>query len=101
MAASFATVFFKLNLTPSSNFISDNLISIDSSRTSFKAEELNFFDPELPIEYGSKNLMRTDKNTIYRNIYLFIQRIADMANIKDDKIISYNLSLYLRGAVLE
>ena len=97
VAASFATVFFKFSLTPPSTFI----ISVDPSRTSFKAEELDFFDPELPIEYGSGDVVRTSKNTIYRSVHLFVQRITDMTNIKDDKIVSHNLPLYLRGAVLE
>src|SRR6266536_4894413 len=101
VAASFATAFSKLNLTPSSTPTSDSSTSIDPSRTSFKAEELGLFDPELPIEYGSGNVMRTGKNTIYRNIYLFVQRITDIANIKNDKIINHILPLYLRGAILE
>jgi len=72
VAANFATVFFKLNLTPPSIFTSDSLIFIDSSRTSFKAEELDFFDPELPIEYGLEDVVRISKNTIYRSVHLFV-----------------------------
>ena len=68
VAASFATAFSKLNLTPPSTFT----ISVDPSRTSFKTEELGFFDLEFPIEYGLGDVIRTSKNTIYRSVYLFV-----------------------------
>jgi len=99
---SFATVFFKFNLIPPSTpTISNGSISIDPSKTSFKAEELGFFDPEFPIEYGLGDVVKTGKNTIYRSVHLFVQRITDMASIKDDKVINYNLPLCLRGVILE
>ena len=101
VAASFATAFSKLNLTPSSTPTSDSSTSIDPSRTSFKAEILNFFDPELPIEYGLEDVIRTSKNTIYRSVHLFVQRITDMVSIKNNKIINHNLPLYLRGTALK
>ncbi len=97
VTANFATAFFKLNFTPPST----STTSIDPLRISFKAEELDFFDPELPIEYGPGDVIRTGKDTIYRSVYLFVQRIIDMANIKGDKIVSHNLPLYLRGVALE
>jgi len=101
VAANFATAFFKLNLTSSSISTSDSSTFIDPSRTSFKAEELGFFDSEFPIEYGSGDVIKTSKNTIYRNFHLFVQRITDITNIKGDKIVNYNLPLCLRGAALE
>ena len=101
MTANFATAFSKLNVTPPSTPTTNNDSISDPSKTSFKTEELGFFDPELPIEYGSGNVIKTSKDTIYRSVHLFVQQITDMTNIKDDKIVSYNLSLYLRGAVLE
>jgi len=72
VVASFFTVFFKFNvISPSISIISDGSV-FNSSRIFFKAEELDFFDPELPIEYGSRDVVRIDKNTIYRSIYLFV-----------------------------
>ncbi len=97
VAASFATAFSKFNLTSPSI----STISVDSLRISFKAEELGFFDPELPIEYGLEDVVRIGKNTIYRSVYLFVQRITDMANIKGDKVVSYNFLFCFRGVVLE
>ncbi len=102
VTASFAAVFFKVNLIlPMTPIISNGLIFIDPLRTSFKTEELGFFDPKLPIKYGLGDVVRIGKNTIYRSVYLFVQRIIDIVSIKGDKIVSYNLSLYFRGAALE
>ncbi len=101
MTANFATIFSKFNvISPSTPIISNGLVS-DPLKTSFKAEELGFFDLELPIEYGLENVVRIDKNMIYRSVHLFVQRITDIASIKGDKIVNYNLPFYLRGAVLE
>ena len=72
VTANFATAFSKLNVTPPSTPTISNGSASDPSRTSFKAEELDFFDPELPIEYGSRDVVRIDKNTIYRSVYLFV-----------------------------
>ena len=72
VTANFATIFSKLNVTsPSIPIINNGLVS-DPSKTSFKAEELGFFDPKLPIEYGLGDVMRTGKNTIYRSVHLFV-----------------------------
>ncbi len=101
VAASFATVFSKFNVIISSISIISNDSVSDPSRISFKVEELGFFDPKLPIEYGLGNVVRIGKDTIYRSVYLFVQRITDMINIKGDKIVSYNLSFYFREIVLE
>ncbi len=102
VAANFATAFSKFNFTPPSTpIINNRSISIDPSKTFFKAEELGLFDPEFPIEYGPGDVVRISKNTIYRSIHLFVQRITDIASIKGDKIISYNLPLYLRETALE
>ncbi len=72
VTANFATIFFKFNvILPSTSITNDGSIS-DPSKTSFKAEELGFFDPELPIEYGSEDVVRTIKDTIYRSVHLFV-----------------------------
>jgi hypothetical protein len=53
----------------------------------FKFEELRFFDPELFEEYGTDNLIYLGKDTIYRNVHLFIERIRDIAKIKISTIV--------------
>ncbi len=72
VAANFATAFSKFNVTPPSTPTTSNGSTSDPSRTFFKAEKLGFFDPELPIEYDSGNVVRIGKNTIYRSVHLFV-----------------------------
>jgi hypothetical protein len=45
----------------------------------FKFEKLEFFDPELSEEYSINNLIYLDKNIIYKSVYLFIERIRNVA----------------------
>jgi len=72
VAANFATAFFKFNVTPPSTSIINDGSTSDPPRISFKVEKLNFFDPELPIEYGLGDVVRIGKDTIYRNVHLFV-----------------------------
>ncbi len=72
VVASFAIVFFKFNVISSSTFIISNGSVSDPLRIFFKVEELGFFDPEFPIEYGLGDIVRIGKDTIYRSIYLFV-----------------------------
>ncbi len=72
VTASFATVFSKLNVISPSIPTINNGSASDPSRTSFKAEELGFFDLEFLIEYGSEDVVRIGKDTIYRSVYLFV-----------------------------
>src|SRR5204863_2160 len=61
----------------------------------FKPEEIGYFDPELGIEDDS--VVMGDKEWI-QNVFVFIQRIKDIASIKGDEIVRTNLPLCLRGA---
>ncbi len=79
----------------------DGSTSNDLLKIFFKIEELGFFDPKLPIKYGFGNIMKFGKDTIYRNVHLFIQRINNITSFKGDKTVNHNLSLYLRKAALE
>jgi hypothetical protein len=54
----------------------------DNFKIAFKSEELEFFDPELFEKYDTDNLIYSDKDTIYKNVYLFIERIRDIVRIK-------------------
>jgi hypothetical protein len=72
----------------------------NNSKIAFKSEELEFFDPELFEEYSTGNLIHSDKNTIYRSVHLFIERIRDVAKIKTPIIVQTHLPIYLRGTAL-
>jgi hypothetical protein len=54
----------------------------DNFKIVFKSKELGFFDPELSEKYGTGNLIHLNKNTIYKSVHLFIERIRDIARIK-------------------
>ena len=58
-----------------------------NSKIAFKSEELGFFDPELLEEYNIDNLIYSDKNTIYRSVHLFIERIRNIVKIKISTIV--------------
>jgi hypothetical protein len=59
----------------------------DNSKIAFKSEELRFFDPELSEKYNTGDLIHLNKNTIYRNVYLFIERIRNIIKIKISTIV--------------
>jgi hypothetical protein len=72
----------------------------NNSKIAFKSEELEFFDPELSEEYNTGDLIHLNKNTIYRNVHLFIERIRNVVRIKTPIIVQIHLSIYLRKTVL-
>jgi hypothetical protein len=71
----------------------------NNSKIAFKSEELNFFNPELSEEYNIGDLIHLDKNTIYRNVYLFIERIRDIARIKIPTIVQIHLYIFTRNCL--
>jgi hypothetical protein len=48
----------------------------------FKSEKLKFFDPELSEKYSTGDLIHSNKNTIYKSVHLFIERIRNIVRIK-------------------
>jgi hypothetical protein len=59
----------------------------DNFKIAFKSEELEFFDLELFEEYSTGDLIYLDKDTIYKSVHLFIERIRDVVRIKTSIII--------------
>jgi hypothetical protein len=59
----------------------------NNSKIAFKSKELEFFDPELFEKYSTGDLVYSDKNIIYKSVYLFIERIRDIARIKTSTIV--------------
>jgi hypothetical protein len=99
------TIFNQLNIGRTtevalSSSKSNFFLYQDNSKIAFKSKELKFFDPELSEKYNTNNLIYSDKNTIYRNVYLFIERIRNIAKIKILIIVQIYLSIYLRKTIL-
>jgi hypothetical protein len=72
----------------------------NNSKIAFKSEKLEFFDLELSEKYSTNNLIYSGKNTIYRNVHLFIERIRDIVKIKISIIVQIHLFIHLREASL-
>jgi hypothetical protein len=51
-------------------------------KIAFKFKKLGFFDLKLFEEYGTNDLIYLSKDTICKSVYLFIERIRDVAKIK-------------------
>jgi hypothetical protein len=51
-------------------------------KIAFKSKKLEFFDLELSEEYGTGDLIYSDKDTIYKSVHLFIERIRNVVKIK-------------------
>jgi hypothetical protein len=79
---------------------SNSFLYQNNSKIAFKSEVLKIFDPELSEEYNTNNLIYLDKNTIYKSVHLFIERIRDIAKIKIQIIVQIHLSICLREAAL-
>jgi hypothetical protein len=85
---------------PLSSSKSNFFLYQDNFKIAFKFKELGFFDPELSEEHSTGDLIYSNKNTIYRSVYLFIERIRDIARIKISIIVQIYLSIYLRETAL-
>jgi hypothetical protein len=84
-----------LSLSESNSFLYQN-----NSKIAFKFKELKFFDPELSEKYNTGDLIHSGKNTIYKSVHLFIERIRDIARIKTSIIVQTHLFICLRKIVL-
>jgi hypothetical protein len=79
---------------------SNSFLYQDNFKIAFKSEELEFFDPELFEEYSTGDLVYSGKNTIYRSVHLFIERIRNVARIKKSIIVQIHLFICLRETTL-
>jgi hypothetical protein len=79
---------------------SNSFLYYKNSKIIFKFKELKFFDPELFEKYNTGDLIYSDKNTIYKSVYLFIEYILDVVRIKISIIVQIHLFIYLREIVL-
>jgi hypothetical protein len=72
----------------------------DNFKIAFKFEKLKFFDLELFEKYNTDNLIHSHKNTIYKNMHLFIECIRNIVRIKILIIVQIHLSICLRKTAL-
>jgi len=73
---------------------------IDVPFSRFKAPNLGFFHLDALDNYGSNNIIFAHKKTIYREVFIFVERINDYAHVVDEIVVRNNLSLCLRDFVM-
>jgi len=66
----------------------------------FKAPDLGFFHLDAPDSYELGNIIFAHKETIYREVFTFVERVNDYAHVVGEVVVRDNLSLCLRDSVM-
>jgi len=67
----------------------------------WRPEEVGFFFPDLNAAYGSGDVVTIGKETFFRNLSTFLDRLNDMVQLRGGEMVRTNLSTCLRGAALQ
>ena len=73
-----------------------NMVKNDG-QSSFKPEVIGYFHPDLSSTYGKDDIAYNGKETIYRDVHAFVDRLNDMLIIYGAPTIRTNLVKCLRG----
>lgn len=70
---------------------------------SWRPDELGFFDPDLQDDavVGKGDIVYLGNHPYYRNVFVFVDRIKDVAQAKGNQTVRLNLHSCLRGTALE
>ena len=73
---------------------------ITTTKSEIRAEEVGFFDPEYQQEQGTTQgqVVNAGKHVYYRDVYLFVNRLKDLANYRDG--VKHIVTVCLRGSAL-
>lgn len=66
----------------------------------FRASDLGFFHPDAPESYGAGGIIFAHKETIYREVFTFVQRVNDYAHIVGESAVKESLSFCFRGSAM-
>ena len=68
----------------------------------WRIEEFGLFEPDLAVDdkYPPGDLITAGKDTIFRNVDAFCERIKDMAKLRGLELVRDNLHMCLRGAAV-
>ena len=73
-----------------------------TGNASWRPEELGFFDPDLKDDsVGKGDIVYLETHPYYRNVFIFVERIRDVAKAKGENTVRLNLHSCLRGTALE
>ncbi len=70
------------------------------SSNRFKASNLGFFHLDALNNYELNNIIFAHKKTIYREVFIFVERVNDYAHVVGEVVVRDNLSLCLRDFVM-
>lgn len=69
----------------------------EDGQSAFKPEVVGYFHPDLPSTYSKHNIVYSGKETIYRGVHAFVDRLNDMLVVYGAPVIRTNLVKCLRG----
>ncbi len=78
-------------------FLQENT-SVFSSRS--KTSNLDFFYLDALDSYELDNIIFAHKKTIYREVFIFVERVNDYAHVVDEVVVRDNLSFCFRNFVM-
>ena len=92
------SMFREYNFITNSNSYSSNELEVAVNR--FKAIDLDFFHFDVFESYESNDIIFAHKKTIYREVFIFVQRVNDYAYVIDEFVVRENLFFCLRDATM-
>ncbi len=74
--------------------------NIDVFSSQFKALNLGFFHLDALDNYELSNIVFAHKKTIYKEVFIFVERVNDYAHVINEVVVRNNLSFCLRNFVI-
>ena len=82
--------------------VNKNIIKSGSSdNQKWRTDDIRFFDLYLDFLYKVEDVIYIGKDIYYRSANIFCERVIDLSKSKSVKLIRNDLSIYLRGTVLQ
>jgi hypothetical protein len=64
-------------------------------------EEIGFFNLNLSNKFSKDDVVHCSKDTYYRDVYIFVERVSDIATIRGLELVRDNLVTCLQDSALE
>lgn len=71
--------------------------SAETTTTSLEASEIGYFFPNMPLDWGDKDMVEKDDKMYYRSVHFFTNRIRVLAQTRDPNKLKPVLDSCLRG----
>ena len=63
-----------------------------------KAKEVGFYNPDVPDEHGKGPVATVGSDTVYRDIYIWVERLKDLVHIHGPAEVKQVIQTCLRGS---